>query len=1271
MNRVFILKQAVIKKEFLNTWFFIQSNQLYLNSRRSVLGLFLFLLFAFPVCLPAQCTMICRSSLNLSLPADGESIITPEILLANPACDPAEFYVEIFDNQGNTLGDKITCDEVGQTLNAGVFHQVTGVSCWTMISVSDYIKPQLTCKDTLISCISDYSVSAIGSPIVTDNCEVASLTYTEDFTTRDCFYTNPEGDTITAELVRIWTATDVNGNTNSCTQFIYLKRSTVDEVVFPANRDDLGLPALDCSQDPQDLTLTGEPTIENLPLLTGGHCELIVSFTDQSIEFCGPGGYRVLRNWRVVDYCTGNFKEHIQIIKVADKTAPEMTCISDIQEFTDTYSCDATILLPTMPTTDDCSSVTITPSWAYGSGFGPFENIPVGSHEITYTASDECGNTSTCMVTLTVTDNIIPAMVCEGNTQVALTTNGEAIILAMAFDDGSHDNCQIDRFEVSRDNQNYAAQVPFDCADVNAPVLISLRAYDIYGNFNTCEISVNVVDGIKPVIACPIDVTIACKADYEDLNITGLPVVLDACGIDTFYYTDDVEINSCHVGRVVRTWRAIDVSGNEKICQQQIFIEDNTVFGVSFPSNYQSFECGADLSPVITGEPILTNHNCEEVSIVSNDIILPISAPACLRILREWTVVNWCEYDLNSGSTDGYYTYTQEIILSDSIAPEINCYNDTIVGVYSANCGAALVSLPMVVAQDCSDSIKIENNSPYAFSTGANASGNYPIGTHQIVYTASDGCGNATTCSVQVIVEDAQAPSVYCVGNITLSVDNQGFVVISPEMLDLGSFDNCTDSANLIFSIDRDTFTCSDVGTQEVTLSVTDENGNHNSCTTTVVIQNNVAICPVTSVALSGKIAKENGGYVEGFWVYLSGDKVDSVQTDGFGNYTFLEVPVGGDYEVKPYNNNNITNGVNTLDLVFLIRHLLEINTLDSPYRKIASDINESKTISSLDIISMRRAILVIDTLFSRTDSWKFVDAGFDFSNVPNPVRADYQEKFEILDLQENLDTLDFIAVKMGDLNDNGSAQPLTVIGDTREGSPEVNLMIKDQNLEKGTVVEIPVLASSWESVVGLQFTIEVSNAVTLLDVKLSESAEKLGWTQDNFGKDQLAKGFLKGSWTNNDLEDISEQTALFFLKVAVHESTMINDILKLTDEYLKTEAYTGDWNENIETGPLKLVIESLKSIEKTDTEPLAIYPNPVKDFVHIEFLLPIESEIRWEAYDIMGRKVGQGNDHASAGKVEMVLSRNVLGGEGGPCYLKITQVATNKIINATIMLME
>ena len=401
------------------------------------------------------------------------------------------------------------------------------------------------------------------------------------------------------------------------------------------------------------------------------------------------------------------------------------------------------------------------------------------------------------------------------------------------------------------------------------------------------------------------------------------------------------------------------------------------------------------------------------------------------------------------------------------------------------------------------------------------------------------------------------------------------------------------------------------------------------------------------------------------------GDKIDSVRTDDFGNYTFLDVPVGGDYEVIPFNDSDIINGVNTLDLVFLIRHLLEISPLNSPYRKLASDINESKSISTLDVIAMRRAILVIDTTFARTESWKFVDANFDFSLVSNPIQANYQEQFEIIDLQENLESLDFIAIKMGDLNDNGSAQSLVEVGDTRDEPSEVNLMVKDQKLEKGTMVEIPVYAQDWGSVLGLQFTAEVNTSVTLLEVGISDFGAGIGWTIDNFGIDLLENGILKGSWVNEQNEEIPDNAELFSLKVMVNKTTTVKDLIKLTDDQLKTESYTGSWNENIETGSVNLLVDEIMLIETITSELLNVYPNPVLDFVNIEFLLAMETEINWEVYDVFGQIVGQGGDYMQAGKGKLVLPRRALGATAGPRYLKITMKATNEVINANIILLE
>ena len=1215
--------------------------------------------------------MICRSNLNLSLPADGVSTITPAMLLANPNCNPADFYVEIIDNQGNIIGNEITCEQVGQTVDAGVFHQVTGISCRSMITVNDYFKPQIQCNDTLLSCISDYSVAALGTPTVTDNCGIADLDYIESFTAVDCFTTNSNGDTITAIIERVWTATDVNGNTSSCTQYIYLERNEIDDVVFPAHRDGLSNPALDCQDDPQDLSLTDEPRINNRPILSNGHCELVVTATDQTIEFCGPGGYRILRNWRVVDYCTGEFKEYIQIIKITDTTAPEINCIADIQEFTDTYSCDATITLPTITATDDCSVVEITPEWTYGTGYGPFTGVAIGDHIVTYTAEDACGNTSTCTIVITISDDIIPAMICEREKQVVLTGNGITFFNAPSFDDDSYDNCELDRFEVSRDGSSFAGQVGFDCGDVNQPVLVNLRAYDIYGNFNTCEIIVEVIDGVRPVITCPAQVILDCTDDYENLTLTGIPLVSDACGIDTIYYQDNVMINNCRVGRVVRTWTAIDQNGNVKNCNQQILIEDNSLLEISFPANYQSYECNADLSPEVTGVPVLTNHNCEEVSVASNDFLIPIAEPACLRILREWTVVNWCKYDPNSGSDEGYHTYTQEIILSDTIAPEIMVFADTTLGSFNANCEADYIALPKVTASDCSDTITIQNNSPFAFANGADASGDYPTGIHQIVFTASDGCGNTTTQAVTITVIDALPPTISCIGNISLSIGNQGFIVVDRGDVLLSSEDNCTATADLIFSLSRDTFTCMDLGMTEITLTVEDENGNRNSCNTIVELQNNMGVCVPTVATIGGQILKENGAMVEGFWVYLSGDLIDSVQTNEMGFYEFSDLEIGGNYQVRPSHNNKIVNGVSTFDLIKLGQHLLGTDEVDSPYRYLAADVNNSRSITSVDMIGMRRAILLIDTLFARTESWKFVDAGFDFTNESNYLRADYNEYFVVNDLQEPLDSLDFVAIKVGDLNDNGVPTALhSEVGDTRADTEEASIILSNQKLIKGKNYEISVTMENLETVRGMQFAFEATEAIAFLEVIVGEEAKEMNWSLDNFGTQRLEEGILLVSWTKEQGKITPSTAPLFTIKIKALRTGRLENTLNLSEQWLSGEAYIQETDRKITAVPLHISFTT-PAVLSEETRTLQFFPNPVVHQASISLPIDIEGAASWEIYDELGRMMSQGSQQSVNESNQLMLTRSELGGGTGLRFFRLVYLSDGKTWNGSFILSD
>ena len=96
--------------------------------------LLLFLLIFLSNSAVSACTVICKGALNVSLPASGEVVINPGLLLEDSMCDPADFMVDITDENGNSIGNTITCAQKGQTLLAGAIQNTSGNSCWTSLS---------------------------------------------------------------------------------------------------------------------------------------------------------------------------------------------------------------------------------------------------------------------------------------------------------------------------------------------------------------------------------------------------------------------------------------------------------------------------------------------------------------------------------------------------------------------------------------------------------------------------------------------------------------------------------------------------------------------------------------------------------------------------------------------------------------------------------------------------------------------------------------------------------------------------------------------------------------------------------------------------------------------------------------------------------------------------------------------------------------------------------------------------------------------------------
>ncbi|MBS3992213.1 MAG: gliding motility-associated C-terminal domain-containing protein, partial [Bacteroidetes bacterium] len=134
------------------------------------------------------------------------------------------------------------------------------------------------------------------------------------------------------------------------------------------------------------------------------------------------------------------------------------------------------------------------------------------------------------------------------------------------------------------------------------------------------------------------------------------------------------------------------------------------------------------------------------------------------------------------------------------------------------------------------------------------------VGTNKVTLTVTDSCGTST-CEAIVTVVDKVAPTVFC-QNITVELDQNNIAVITPQMIDNGSFDACGIAS---YSLDIDTFGFEDIGDNPVVLTVTDVNGNVSTCTAIVTVGSvgGVAAC----LTIFNEFSPNQDGYNDYFYI--------------------------------------------------------------------------------------------------------------------------------------------------------------------------------------------------------------------------------------------------------------------------------------------------------------------------------------------------------------------------------------------------------------------
>jgi len=217
-----------------------------------------------------------------------------------------------------------------------------------------------------------------------------------------------------------------------------------------------------------------------------------------------------------------------------------------------------------------------------------------------------------------------------------------------------------------------------------------------------------------------------------------------------------------------------------------------------------------------------------------------------------------------------------------------------------------------------------------------------------------------------------------------------------------------------------------------------------------------------TGLRIAGSTATELGNGVANADVNVEAALPEyprNQMTTTAGEFAFADNPTNVDYEITVNKNDNHTNGVSTLDLVLIQRHIIALADLDSPYKVIAADINRDDKVSSIDVVELRKVVLGVQDEFSNNTSWRFVDATQTFADATSPFPVD--ESREISNLSTEMNAENFVAVKIGDVNASATDNVAGATTEVRSGAT-MTLEVTDRAVVAGEQVEIAVNAADF-----------------------------------------------------------------------------------------------------------------------------------------------------------------------------------------------------------------
>ncbi len=507
---------------------------------------------------------------------------------------------------------------------------------------------------------------------------------------------------------------------------------------------------------------------------------------------------------------------------------PTQTCPSSIDVSNDPGICGAAVNY-TIPTcSSNCAGTTIYQSDLSGLTSG--DVFPVGITQINYTITNGT-DSSNCIFKIEVLDTESPVVNCNGNIDQYLDASCSFTVpnYALLGQVTATDNCGLDSI-------SQTPTVGSILGTAESVHTITVRAYDNYGNIDSCSFDITLKDTIAPSITCPGTITepttSGCQAVLQ--NYIGLATVIDNCDSTPIITQSPVSGTGFTTSQDVTIY-AEDMYGNIDSCTFTVVSDDIVAPSITCPNNtseYVNSDCEF-IIPDFTSLPVATDNCDPSLTITQNPLVGS-------KILGANTnhFISFQATDIAGNSS----TCSFQITLLDTIAPEFVACSDTMVPL-NHDCEYIVPNLvPYINPQENCSAFSSQQIPP----AGTVIAG---VATTQLIVIVDDAYGNSASCFMDIITIDTTSPNVAsCPSDQSFSTGatdcNYTMTDFSPDVF---AIDNCTSSLTITQSIPAGTLLpAGSVNT--VTMTVTDDAGNFNTCDFDISVVDLVApdlVCPV------------------------------------------------------------------------------------------------------------------------------------------------------------------------------------------------------------------------------------------------------------------------------------------------------------------------------------------------------------------------------------------------------------------------------------------